>query len=944
MSRTVAEWWSYVLLALSLLAVTLGRADPARADAATDQYAVAAEHYSQQRWDLAAAEFEVFLQRYADHPRAGHARFYLAEALVQAGQYARAHSEFRVLLRGSPEGPFARQAMFRAGESAFLAKDHTNALADLTAFHERYADDPLCRYVLPYLGEIALADGRADEARRWFDIALERFPDGPLHADCLLGLGRAAELRQAWSEAVDAYAKLASTSAEKPAEQGQFQLGLMQYRQDNYQQALAAWQAFEQRYPNSTLQPRVELGRGWILYRQGSFEEAEAKFAALVSDTHLGLDARYWLGTAQRAQRKWQDSAATLLAVGEAGATHRLAAAAGFYAADSLLAAGDHQRAVDQFEHVLATHLESDYADDALLGIARAAMAAGRFQQTLQRLDTFATQFPTSSLAGEAKRLRGSALVALDRHDDAVASLQDYIANSSGGADLDRGRAELAISQAKLGQMEDARATYADFLRTAPNQALRLATTHQLAEAAYAAGDRAWASELFRALTADGNPPEFVRQGLSGLAWSQLEVRDLEGSAETFHQLMANYPDDPLAAEAALVRGQIFERQKKYDPALALYHEVIDRHPDSVQAPRAMLAAARLHERLRQVQQSRELYGRLVEAFPDFANRDAALFGFAWSLRESGESQQASAVLRTLHEDIPGSQYWPSATYLLAQQASEANDHPQADELLAELIDKSPPPELLVKAHYLRGRVATAAERWDDATSAMLQAKQTAPDDPLALAAEFWIAEIAYRRGNYASAAELLDGMTSQAEGRNDAWLPMIPLRRAQVHAQLGEWTEAHRLATSILEESPQFEQDYEVHYLVGRCLAARADFAGAREAYARAIAAAEGVQTETAAMSQWMIGETYMHQQQYELAYREYLRCEILYEAYPAWRARSLLQAGKCAEQTGRWSDAVKLYERLIASFPETESAEPAQQRLAAARRQAQAAETSRE
>ena len=74
--------------------------------------------------------------------------------------------------------------------------------------------------------------------------------------------------------------------------------------------------------------------------------------------------------------------------------------------------------------------------------------------------------------------------------------------------------------------------------------------------------------------------------------------------------------------------------------------------------------------------------------------------------------------------------------------------------------------------------------------------------------------------------------------------------------------------------------------------------------------------------MAQWMIGESYFHQENYDAALREYLRVEILY-AYPRWQAAALLQAGKCQELLGRRKEAAELYARLIKAYPNTEFTE---------------------
>ena len=80
--------------------------------------------------------------------------------------------------------------------------------------------------------------------------------------------------------------------------------------------------------------------------------------------------------------------------------------------------------------------------------------------------------------------------------------------------------------------------------------------------------------------------------------------------------------------------------------------------------------------------------------------------------------------------------------------------------------------------------------------------------------------------------------------------------------------------------------------------------------------------------MAQWMIGETYFHQEQYANALRAYLRVEILY-AFPRWQAAALLQAGKCHEELGEWTQAAELYSKVLKNYPDTEVANEATDRL---------------
>jgi TolA-binding protein len=173
-----------------------------------------------------------------------------------------------------------------------------------------------------------------------------------------------------------------------------------------------------------------------------------------------------------------------------------------------------------------------------------------------------------------------------------------------------------------------------------------------------------------------------------------------------------------------------------------------------------------------------------------------------------------------------------------------------------------------------------------------------------------------------------LDQLARKAPGRDEPWLAMIPLRRAQVFAQHKKWPEAYDLARKIEAEFPKFSQHFEVDYLLGRCLSAQGEFDEARAHYAKVVQSQTGARTETAAMAQWMIGESYFHQQRYKEAIKEYLRVEILYE-YPRWQAAGLLQAGKGYESLGQWKEATTLYAQLLEKYRDTPYTDEAARRL---------------
>jgi TolA-binding protein len=198
------------------------------------------------------------------------------------------------------------------------------------------------------------------------------------------------------------------------------------------------------------------------------------------------------------------------------------------------------------------------------------------------------------------------------------------------------------------------------------------------------------------------------------------------------------------------------------------------------------------------------------------------------------------------------------------------------------------------------------------------------------------LAEAHYRQRQYQQAGTIFDELAQKTDGRSDSWIAMIPLRRAQILAHGRRWDEAFDIAIQIAERFPKFRQQHEVDYLLGRYAMNRAEFETARAAYERVTRSTTGGKSETAAMAQWMIGETYFMQKKYNRAIQAYHRVEILYE-YPRWQAAALLQAGKCHEMLGRWKEAIELYSQILEDYSTTTIAEKAAQRLRVAQQRAE-------
>ncbi len=207
----------------------------------------------------------------------------------------------------------------------------------------------------------------------------------------------------------------------------------------------------------------------------------------------------------------------------------------------------------------------------------------------------------------------------------------------------------------------------------------------------------------------------------------------------------------------------------------------------------------------------------------------------------------------------------------------------------------------------------------------------------LEAAARYWLAEAQFRKQDYAAAANSFELLQEDSESIDPNWLPTIGLRRAQIAGLREDWSEALQVAEELVAIQDQLAQPFELDYLIGRSKSAMGRFTEARQAFGKVIRSPEATQTETAAKAQWMIGESYFHQEQYQEAIDAFEKVEVLY-SFDEWRAAAILQAGKCYERLEKAQQAAKYYSRLLREYPDSTYSTQAAELLRLAQSQSQA------
>gem|GEM_PF-2231824 len=610
---------------------------------------------------------------------------------------------------------------------------------------------------------------------------------------------------------------------------------------------------------------------------------------------------------------------------------------------------------------------------EAWLLAARAYYQQGRFEQALAKIREFQARFKPDTLTPNpwiprAHLLAAWALWRLGRLDPMEEELTPLDATTEWQAEVQYLRGMRAYAQQQWG--EAARLLCSAALTMKPSG--QDAMLFYAGESSRRAGRPAQARKCFDRLLEE----------LPESEWAD----DAEQALRQLDHASRNTKNALLLEEA-----QRLQRDCRFDAAISTYHALLHSSQgppqelppgDRQSYPVALWRAGCLHERLGQFTEAGPLFEQLLKDYPADPHADAALFGLGEMARRQGKLDQAADYYRQVQTKYPQTAEAREAAYWLALQATDNKDnstaHRYTDWLLAELASLSPESELsdsepevtdgapaagdqpaaslpgqhivrrlvdsvenglgretkrrqqqlLAHALYLQIRLAAREGQWEQLLGLANRLLAVAPEGELQTASRFWLAEAEFRLRHEEVARRRFRELAPQIMGLQEPWVPMVPLRQAQLAADRQQWNRVLQWTDKLKRDWPDFPLAYEADYLRGRALAGHGEMSAARVAYQRVLDSSRAEGTETATMAQWMIGETYFHQHQYQHA-REAYMAVIDKHAQVTWQALAALQAGKCWELEGHWDRAKKLYTTALQHQAEGLPAKQLQARL---------------
>ena len=916
-----------ILLIFSLPAATPGFGQSA-ADPALEILQTANALYNRGLHAPAREQFQLFLDRHGEHPRADEARMGRALTLLGEGETDEAIDTIRELAN---DKSFARREEMRRMLAGLLlrrgdlnaARDEARSLARDTV-HEETREQAK-----------QIWSEAAYRLEDWKDAAEAADPPSTGRMRYQLGLAR---LRSDDTKGgVEAVKPLAEGDGPYAHPAAWLAAATLRETDPDRARELFRRAAYENKGPHSPDAGWAAARLAWSSDDAKATEELLREFLKSFPEHPARPEARLLLG---RAHERRNDTREARKAYGEALDAEPVRHQAAVRLL-RLLKNDSKERKLR--ERALGWEPEPVWTPYLLLAEAEADMEEKRFGEAEENLHSLARNFAGHDLVPEARRRRIDALDRADRPAEAAAAAREFARAYPENPDIPAIRLREAGLWVRAERNADARKRLESLIADAPGGEISTPARLLLAQLRAAEEDWAGIPELLKPLREEGEGEELqgeARQAealrLSGLAaaktreWSDvadwlgaylekaddkddtasirltlasaLEADGKPGAAAgQLDRFVQNRPKDERAPELLLKSAQLHLIAEQPDEAERRLKRVADDYKDSSRAPDALAELARLARAAEDAERASEWGLRLLKEHPkhDLAAAAGLQAGQLWFQRENfGKARETLELLLKHHA---GHESAEQASFLLAMTFLDEDKIPEAAERIEDFLKTWPDSPRRPRALYELAWLRREQDRVEASVVSYRRLLADFPDHDLESQARLELAELLRNAGQPEKALSALEG----ADEAN----PRVRLERAWILFQTGENGRAGETFAEVASELEDPAAKRDAWFQAGEAAMRGKDFSAALERFERAAGVEEA---EATAPPRLRLAEAYGLNGRWRESARAARRLQTEFLDHDL-TGRAVYQEAWALENQGKYAEAIERYRSWV-------------------------------
>ncbi len=733
--------------------------------------------FTRKLYDLAAPEYQKYLEDYPGRAGRANAYFSLGECYRNLGKNSMARTNLQKALNDYPDSEFAGPAAYALAEMEFASKDYAAALP---LFHRSVGKtkEPAVALSAHYFEARCLeALGRKEEAANIYaDVAQAGNPN-PFREDARITAATIFIAKGRKLDALKQYEALAS-EAQKPALKaesavrgGMIALDLVQADKGKIDKAMAE--------------------KAETLLRKGRSLPEGGKFRLIAQ---VGLRRlQYQTGQYSQLLAEYKKEQANLP---EAAQVEVL-----LLAANSQRQLGNTKEAEALYHQIVTKYPDREEAKDAayqrLINVYNADPPA-----LISAVDEFLATDPTTERADQAKLLKAEALYKQQNCTEAIPIFEE-LRSSQLSAKLRADAAyKLGLCQVHVKNIAGVIEAFTYYVHAFPDDSQ---TPAALAQRALAYQQ----DKNYAAAVADLNtilnkyPKAHEREAalqLKALILGQQE--NIKGMVDTFRQLLKEYPKSSVAAQAQYYIGKAAFEAKDYKTALAALNAARQLNKEqyyNLASLRIMLSQFYLKDR---TALTKEVNSFMANS-PTTNVPPEVLEWLGIGYYNEKNFPAAEKYLSALSKIGNPGNVKPDFLFYLGDTATKLKNLPEAEDAFGKYLQTAKDPAGKAKVLLALGAVKISAHKPDEAQKIAEEIMTLQPEGRVNAEARLLAGEVQLERGNFDDAGKAFKGVALLYD--DPAITPRALDKAAVAFRQAGKADEADRLARELHERYPNY-------------------------------------------------------------------------------------------------------------------------------------------
>lgn len=745
-------------------------------------------------YEMAAREFERFIEEYPSSERIGEARYFIADSRYHMKWFEHTVELTNRIRRDNPSIPVVDRVLFLEGSALFHLQRYHEAILALNRIVSAFPESGLAAEALYTIAESRLAVKNDLQAAETFRSIPEKYPASAAAERALYRLGVISETSGDFRGALTAFGQLFQKYPKSSLRDVcRFRMGECYFRIGDYKNAVSMMSDVVNTAGSPAMKARGYYLLGEANFHMGAYALARKYFQKLSGefpDDPLAREARESLGWTYFQEKRFDKAAEVFSAIGEENPENGSLDSSIFRMALTRKLAGDNPGAGQAFNELISRFPESRYAERSFYELGIMAYEAGRFGEAAESFLRLATRYPKSDLKPESLVMYGQSLLENGDYGAALTAFTEVTESYRNSSAYPFGLSIRSFCEFKLNRLEEAARTAELFIRNFPEHPHAPDVLLILAEVRYLLADFEGARRLYLAVLEKF--PLFPRMAevLYDIGWSSLRTGDYDQAADVFSRLLERYPRSALTLDAAYRIGDCRFAAGNYAPAIEAYEAVLERNPEAPFAGQAALRSGQAMYYSGDHNRALHAAERVISQYPlpDILDEAQNLKGM--SLMKLQRFPEAIDIFKTIVKPsklADESIYQAGACYYAMREFNRANE--TWERLLSE-FPRSP--------------------RVDDAVSGMLDRYMS--------------------RGQNTRAARLADELAAKYPWKK--FSDTLLRKKGDTAFEEKKFDEAAEIYQRVIEENPDGGNAPRAMYMIGMSRLAKGDSLGARAVF----------------------------------------------------------------------------------------------------------------